>query len=200
MLPDRPGRAENNWLIITNTEYMCRFDDQKPTEIHFHVSDSHLRRRLESTVGINAPLHALFLPLLLCNGVFDLYSRTAQQVKERPLCDHPARSFKQLSGQKKKQKNTCFAKLFRLHSSSLSPWLCHDVNPLTVKMHDDTINPLPAINLQEEAATVTDANLFITDNNALQTALIKAYQKHSKCGGCMSCRLLTGTVCASMLG
>lgn len=101
---------------------------------------------------------------------------------------------------KKKQKNTCFAKLFRLHSSSLSPWLCHDVNPLTVKMHDDTINPLPAINLQEEAATVTDANLFITDNNALQTALIKAYQKHSKCGGCMSCRLLTGTVCASMLG
>lgn len=39
-------------------------------------------------------------------------------------------------------------------------------------MHNDTVWPRPAIYLQAEAATVTDANLFITDNDALWTALI----------------------------
>lgn len=41
----------------------------------------------------------------------------------------------------------------------------------------------PAINLQEEAEAVTDANLFITDSDALWTALIKAYPDVLTLGG-----------------
>lgn len=43
--------------------------------------------------------------------------------------------------------------------------------------------PPPAINLQEEAEAVTDANLFITDSDALWTALIKAYPGTLPLGG-----------------
>lgn len=43
--------------------------------------------------------------------------------------------------------------------------------------------PPPAINLQEGAEAVKDANLFITDSDALWTALIKAYPGALTLGG-----------------
>lgn len=77
-----------------------------------------------------------------------------------------------------------------------------NANSLLIKHVQWSSLPPPAINLQEETPTVTDANLSITDSTALWTALIRAYQDVLTEGGGKSQATLavTGTVCVNAPG